>query len=46
MHAMLRPPAAPRSAFRHYTDITTRWSDNDIYGHVNNVVTTAGSIPQ
>ncbi len=26
-----------RSAYRYHTAITTRWSDNDIYGHVNNV---------
>jgi acyl-CoA thioester hydrolase len=35
---MTRVLAAGRDAFRHYTDITTRWSDNDFYGHVNNVV--------
>ena len=28
----------PRSAFAVFRDIPTRWSDNDIYGHVNNVV--------
>ena len=28
----------PRSLYRHYTAITTRWHDNDVYGHVNNVV--------
>lgn len=27
-----------RSAYRHFLPITTRWSDNDAYGHVNNVV--------
>ncbi len=27
-----------RSAFRYFQPITTRWMDNDIYGHVNNVV--------
>jgi acyl-CoA thioester hydrolase len=27
-----------RSAFRHFQPIPTRWMDNDIYGHVNNVV--------
>lgn len=27
-----------RSAFRHFQPITTRWADNDAYGHVNNVV--------
>jgi acyl-CoA thioester hydrolase len=33
-----RPAAQPRSAYRHLSRITTRWSDNDAYGHVNNVV--------
>ena len=28
----------PRSAYRAFHAITTRWSDNDVYGHVNNVV--------
>ncbi|MBO9357180.1 acyl-CoA thioesterase [Bordetella petrii] len=27
-----------RDAYRHFTPITTRWMDNDVYGHVNNVV--------
>lgn len=27
-----------RSDFRHFHPITTRWMDNDAYGHVNNVV--------
>jgi len=26
-----------RRAYRHFCDIPTRWMDNDIYGHVNNV---------
>jgi acyl-CoA thioester hydrolase len=26
-----------RDAFAHFADITTRWSDNDVYRHVNNV---------
>ncbi len=31
--------AAPeRGYFRHFIPIQTRWSDNDQYGHVNNVV--------
>lgn len=36
--------AEPRKAFgrradyRHFLAITTRWMDNDVYGHVNNVV--------
>jgi acyl-CoA thioester hydrolase len=39
-----RPDAAARarpeerSAYRHFHSITTRWMDNDVYGHVNNVV--------
>jgi acyl-CoA thioester hydrolase len=27
-----------RSGYNYFSDITTRWMDNDIYGHVNNVV--------
>jgi acyl-CoA thioester hydrolase len=34
--ARLQP--LPRSAFRVFVPISTRWADNDIYGHVNNVV--------
>lgn len=32
--------AAPdhRSTYRVYRSISTRWMDNDVYGHVNNVV--------
>ncbi|PKO68435.1 MAG: thioesterase [Betaproteobacteria bacterium HGW-Betaproteobacteria-16] len=36
-----RPPRAqpqPRSAYRVFRPIGTRWADNDVYGHVNNVV--------
>lgn len=33
-----RPQALPRSAFQRFETIATRWMDNDIYGHVNNVV--------
>ncbi|MGH6638237.1 MAG: acyl-CoA thioesterase [Polaromonas sp.] len=33
-----RPQAEPRSAYKVFRDIGTRWSDNDVYGHVNNVV--------
>jgi len=33
-----RPQPLPRSAFHVFRDIPTRWSDNDVYGHVNNVV--------
>jgi len=32
----LPPPL--RAAYRHFLAIPTRWMDNDIYGHVNNVV--------
>ena len=28
----------PRSAYRAWRTIPTRWADNDAYGHVNNVV--------
>jgi acyl-CoA thioester hydrolase len=28
---------APRFAFPHFLAIPTRWMDNDVYGHVNNV---------
>jgi acyl-CoA thioester hydrolase len=27
-----------RSAYKHFRVIPTRWMDNDLYGHVNNVV--------
>jgi acyl-CoA thioester hydrolase len=27
----------PRSSYRHFLAIPTRWMDNDSYGHVNNV---------
>jgi acyl-CoA thioester hydrolase len=27
-----------RELYRHFQRITTRWMDNDVYGHVNNVV--------
>jgi acyl-CoA thioester hydrolase len=33
-----RPHAEPRSAYKAFRSIGTRWSDNDVYGHVNNVV--------
>jgi acyl-CoA thioester hydrolase len=34
----MRIEAKTRSEFRHFHEITTRWMDNDAYGHVNNVV--------
>ncbi|HEX9391803.1 MAG TPA: thioesterase family protein [Usitatibacteraceae bacterium] len=33
-----RPRPATRSMFRHFSPLQTRWSDNDNYGHINNVV--------
>jgi len=33
-----RPKAEPRSGYREFYEMQTRWSDMDIYGHVNNVV--------
>lgn len=33
-----KPQPEPRSAYRAFRAITTRWMDNDAYGHVNNVV--------
>ncbi len=33
-----RTPARPRGAYRHFLPLTTRWADNDAYGHMNNVV--------
>ena len=35
---MGRKEAPARSDFHWFTPITTRWSDNDVYGHVNNVI--------
>ena len=36
--ASFRPAAQARSAYRHFSSISTRWMDNDAYGHINNVV--------
>jgi acyl-CoA thioester hydrolase len=33
-----RPSARPRSHYRRFMPLTTRWMDNDAYGHLNNVV--------
>ena len=33
-----RPQPLPRSHYPRFDSITTRWMDNDVYGHVNNVV--------
>jgi len=34
---MSRPPPGRRSDFRWFHQITTRWMDNDVFQHVNNV---------
>ena len=34
---MSRPQASVRADYHFFAPITTRWNDNDIYGHVNNV---------
>lgn len=34
---MAKKEPSNRSAYRHFSRIDTRWMDNDIYGHVNNV---------
>lgn len=33
-----RPQAEGRDSYRHFARLTTRWMDNDVYGHLNNVV--------
>ncbi len=38
MNTPERPRPQPRAAYRAFRTITTRWMDNDQYGHVNNVV--------
>ena len=35
---MTRPAPSARSAYRAFRTLTTRWMDNDVYGHMNNVV--------
>jgi acyl-CoA thioester hydrolase len=35
--ATTRPSPEQRSAYRYLRPIPTRWMDNDVYGHVNNV---------
>ena len=34
----MKVAAKKRSDFQHFETITTRWMDNDAYGHVNNVI--------
>lgn len=36
--APAKPQADARSSYRAFRPISTRWMDNDVYGHVNNVV--------
>ncbi|WP_460507412.1 acyl-CoA thioesterase [Hydrogenophaga soli] len=36
--APARMAPEPRSAYKVFRPIPTRWMDNDVYGHVNNVV--------
>ncbi len=33
-----KKPVGRRADYRHFMDLQTRWMDNDLYGHVNNVV--------
>ena len=33
-----KPQADARSSYKAFRAISTRWMDNDVYGHVNNVV--------
>ena len=35
---MSREPLKGRDAYRAWRGVPTRWSDNDLYGHVNNTV--------
>ncbi len=35
---MTKPIRSTRHDYRHFQSIPTRWIDNDVYGHVNNVV--------
>ena len=37
-HPPTRPEPRPRSYYKQFQSISTRWADNDVYGHVNNVV--------
>jgi len=34
----MKDPLSQRTEYHWFTDISTRWMDNDIYGHINNVV--------
>ncbi len=35
---MTKQTPTTRDAYRHFITLTTRWMDNDVYRHVNNVV--------
>ncbi|MEO1135542.1 MAG: thioesterase family protein [Pseudomonadota bacterium] len=32
------PAQSQRNDYKHFLPLQTRWADNDIYGHINNVV--------
>ncbi|MEX0644281.1 MAG: thioesterase family protein [Parvularculaceae bacterium] len=32
-----QPTTSTRSQYKHFLPLQTRWADNDVYGHVNNV---------
>lgn len=36
--AAARAQPTPRHRYPHFEPLATRWADNDVYGHVNNVV--------
>ena len=38
MNPSAKPQPEGREAYRAFRSISTRWMDNDVYGHVNNVV--------
>jgi acyl-CoA thioester hydrolase len=35
---LARPPRSTRADYRLFRPISTRWMDNDVFGHINNVV--------
>ncbi len=35
---MTRPKPPVRADFRYFHTVSTRWHDNDVFGHVNNVI--------
>ncbi len=35
---MTTPTPEQRNRYPHFLVIPTRWMDNDVYGHVNNVI--------